>query len=340
MTTQSGSCTVIVPFLEDVPHSGVFLIIHATLSRCLSPSTNRVTRSAWCPQPTKDLMRGFPQSMLDTAAAPEFWEKAKKLLHVTPAGKINDSVFGKLQDYIDTILEKNLKDIPSASYSESGPLAVGKTTPTSSLSFIKFSTPGPLLTLQDHQRKLANQLPDPRGRPLMIATNVVVQNFLTDPDNDDTVNVLKTSKGDLCFPNGKTNVILATGAIPATTILLNSLGSMQKRAGSRLTGHFLTHIAARFPIDSKKFPDHGKCEKGSECTGDCQKKLEIAATYVAGEDPSSGTRLQYHIQVTAIHSPHPEWDAVDAGRECPDYAAAATLDQLRGSENHIVISML
>ena len=65
------------------------------------------------------------------------------------------------------------------------------------------------------------------------------------------------------------------------------------------------------------------------------KKLEIAATYLAGRDPDTG--LQYHVQITAIHSPHPKWDAVDAGRECPDYAATATLAQLQGSEEHIVL---
>ena len=68
------------------------------------------------------------------------------------------------------------------------------------------------------------------------------------------------------------------------------------------------------------------------------KKLEIAATYLAGRDPDTG--LQYHVQITAIHSPHPKWDAVDAGRECPDYAAAATLAQLEGSEDHIVLGEL
>ncbi|KAM5531773.1 hypothetical protein V8D89_014543 [Ganoderma adspersum] len=47
--------------------------------------------------------------------------------------------------------------------------------------------------------------------------------------------------------------------------------------------------------------------------------------------------MQYHVQITAIYSPHPIWDAVDAGRECPDYAAATTLEQLEGSEGHIVL---
>jgi len=42
------------------------------------------------------------------------------------------------------------------------------------------------------------------------------------------------------------------------------------------------------------------------------------------------------VQITAIHSPNPESDAEDAARECPDYAAAATYDQLKDSEDYVV----
>lgn len=284
-------------------------------------------------------MRGFPQSMLNTASKEEFWAAATELLHVTPADQISDQIFGNLQTSIDGKLKNGLSRIPTATYSEPGPLAVGKVTPTSTLSFTKFSTPGPLLTLYEKQRQLAKR---GQGSPLMIATDVVVERFFTDSNAEHTVNVLQTSRGDLCFPNAKTNVILATGAVPATTILLNSVEDMQQRAGKRLTGHFLSHIAARFPIDDKRFKwtrqgglELGRNDKDAlaELKGD---QLEIAASYLAGQDPQS--KLQYHVQVTAMHSPHPEWDAVDAGRECPDYAAAATLEQLTGSEEYIVLS--
>ena len=63
-------------------------------------------------------------------------------------------------------------------------------------------------------------------------------------------------------------------------------------------------------------------------------KLEIAAHYLAGMHPK--TKQQYHIQITAIHSPDPEQDAEDAARECPDYAGAATVDQLKDSIKHVV----
>jgi hypothetical protein len=48
------------------------------------------------------------------------------------------------------------------------------------------------------------------------------------------------------------------------------------------------------------------------------------------------SKLQYHVQITAIHSPNPEQDAEDAARECPDYAAAASRYQLMGSEEYVV----
>ena len=136
---------------------------------------------------------------------------------------------------------------------------------------------------------------------------------------------MRTSRGALCFPKRATNIILAAGAFPTTTILMNSIGDrLQGRAGSRVGGHFISHITARFPIGllGKKVA--------------LQDHLEIAASYLAGTDKE--TKLQYHIQITAIHSPNPDGeDAEDAARLCPDYAAAATAEQLTGSEGHIIL---
>ena len=291
--------------------------------------------SAWCPTPTSDLMRGYLDEMRDTAQKPGFFKKASELLRVTPADKISDHVFGELQVDIDEVLAEGLKkgQIPTADVTEPAPLAVGRTTPTSTLSFNKFSTPGPLLALQERQTTLAAR---GQGSPLMVVVDCIVKKFHVDEDEGHAVTVLETSRGDLCFPNGKTNVILATGAIPATTMLLNSLGTMQNRAGKRLTGHFLSHIVARFPMNQKRYVLKAYGEEGLQGPRAIKRdQLEIAANYVSGREPQS--KHQYHVQVTAIHSPHPEWDADDAGRECPDYAAAATAQQLKGSEKHIVL---
>lgn len=283
--------------------------------------------SAWCPRAERKLMRGFPESMIATAEKTDFWLDCEKLLHVTSTAAINDNpIFSYLQKQIVQRLRDGISknEIPTADSADPAQLAVGQTTSLSKVSFNKFSTPGPLLKIYETQRHLHQQ---GKGQPLMIATDTVVQKFEVDPDDEKHgANILHTSRGALCFPNGRTNIILATGAIPATTILLNSLGNdLKDRAGTRLSGHYITHIAARFPI-----PDDQDSDKYA-------KHLEIGACYVAGKDKD--TEHQYHIQVTAIHSPNPTTDAEDAGRLCPDYAAAASEAQLRDSTRHVVLSV-
>ncbi|KAF3941708.1 hypothetical protein ABW19_dt0203875 [Dactylella cylindrospora] len=113
-------------------------------------------------------------------------------------------------------------------------------------------------------------------------------------------------------------------AIPNATLLLNSFKECRAptgNVGKRITGHFLTHVAARYPLDlfADKSPSSGN--------------LQIAAVYLHGV---GDTGKQYHIQITALNSPNPDDDAEDAARECPDYAAAATYDQLKDSEEYVV----
>ena len=271
-------------------------------------------------------MREFPKSLKDTASKPEFWTRAEDLLHVTRANEIADPCFGKaLQQAIQARLTYAVEhqQIPTANLTNDAPLAVGRKTATRTIAFDKFSTPGPLLRIFEHQRRLVKE---GRGAPLMIATNTVVERFDLDPEDPfNRPNVLHTSRGSLCFPRHNTNIILAMGAFPATTLLMNSVGDRLKdRAGSRVSGHYISHVTARFPY-KKAFGSDMKFEP----------HLEIAAHYLAGKDPVSG--LQYHVQITAIHSPHPEDDAEDAARLCPDYAAAASEEQLKGSEDYVVL---
>ncbi|KAH7309732.1 hypothetical protein B0I35DRAFT_358770 [Stachybotrys elegans] len=272
--------------------------------------------SAWSPQPKEALMRDFPESMKATAKKESFWQEAKKLLNVTPASEIDDTVFGKLQTAIDKVLTDSVRSIHSADYVESAPLAVGRRSPTSTLRFNKFSVPGPLLGIYESQRHLAKT---EDGAPLELAVNCSARSM--SQSDDGIVRVLETSKGTLSWTGNDTKIILCAGAIPNATLLLNSFQSCRETVGKRITGHFLTHIAARCPVKNIK-----NWTKGPS--------LQIAASYLAGKDPKSN--LQYHIQITALNSPNPEHDAEDAARECPDYAAAATLDQLKGSENHVV----
>jgi hypothetical protein len=295
--------------------------------------------SAWCPRPIGkdfDLMRDFPESMKAKARDEMFWKRCEDLLHVKAANEIRDPCFGQeLQKSIQRRLDEALgaHQIPSAEQTFHAPLAVGrKTSMLNTVAFDKFSTPGPLLKIYERQRQLAKQQ---QGHPLMIATNTVVERFELDPPQEEQPPslqdkprrpiVLHTSRGTLCFPKKSTNIILAAGVFPATTILMNSTGDLLKnRAGSRVSGHYISHVAARFPL---------------ECLDNikCLPHLEIGANYLAGKDANG---LQYHVQITAIHSPHPEDDAEDAARLCPDYAAAATAEQLRGSEGHVVLGTM
>ncbi|KAH7232309.1 FAD/NAD(P)-binding domain-containing protein [Fusarium redolens] len=273
--------------------------------------------SSWSPQPSLDLMRDFPKAMKETAKKQKFWKEAKELLNVTRANQINDGIFGSLQTAIDNILKDSVHKIPTADYAETAPLAVGRRSPTSILRFNKFSVPGPLLGILEQQRQLAKAN---KGAPLEITVDCAVKNMVKG-DDDNFVRVIETSKGTLSWTGNKTKIILCAGAIPNATMLLNSFESCRDTVGKRLTGHYDTHISARCPV---------KNIKGwkKEAT------LKMAAAYLAGKDPKTG--LQYHVSVTAVNSPNPKYDAEDAARECPDYAAAATLDQLAGSEDYVV----
>ncbi|KAL2818243.1 hypothetical protein BDW59DRAFT_165575 [Aspergillus cavernicola] len=273
--------------------------------------------SAWCPEPTTDLMRGFPDSMTKKVNE-TFWKSAEGLLHVTPAEKIGDGIFTGLQNAIDKNLHDNLSRIPTANFSESGRLAVGPGSASSTLRFNKWSVPGPLLGLVEKQRKLADSgLTE--GAPLELTTACTVNKMI--PDDDGTVRVIETSRGVISWIDDQTKIILCGGTIPNATLLLNSFDKAKNTVGKRLTGHFLTHIVARCPI--KHVPGYAPTNN-----------LQIGASYLAGQDPN--TKRQYHSQITSIHSPDPEQEAEDAARECPDYAAAATYEQLKDSKNHVV----
>ncbi|KAG9310087.1 hypothetical protein JVU11DRAFT_9696 [Chiua virens] len=334
--------------------------------------------SAFSPRPPLKLFRDFPQSMVETAKPGKFWEECKELLHVVEPSQLYDGEYQALQEYIEDQFNEALtldhKTIETATYGEPADLAVGKSTGMSKVVFEKFSTPGPLLNIFERQRELAKK---GKGSPLTIATNVVVENFDVDPlDAAKRADVLRTSRGALSFPRAKKpNIILATGSMPACTIVLNSIKKQQRRAGSRLSGHFLTHINARFPlpeslkvkldaekqrrVDEREEKDKRRNGRHSNRPGrddlselnesnDPERSdeqtdpLEIAAYYLAGEAPDtvtgSGVQLQYHADITVIYSPHPKEQRQDAARLCPDFFSTPTDAQLKDSQKHVIIA--
>ncbi|KAL6825833.1 hypothetical protein J3E69DRAFT_380940 [Trichoderma sp. SZMC 28015] len=274
--------------------------------------------SSYSPQPTEDLMRDFPKSMIDATKKDGFWSAAEKLLNVIPADKIRDGIYCEMQNAIDDLLKKRLGQIPTADSVEPAPLAVGPKSHTSTLRFNKFSVPGPLVALHESQRKLAER---GEGRPLELMINCTVTGLKADEGG--VVRAIETNRGLLSWTDDNTKVVLCAGAVPNATLLLNSFEECRPsngNVGKRLSGHVRSNITARIPREAIHW--------------DGKNSLQLACTYLAGKDPT--THRQYHIGISAIHSPNPEADAEDAGRECPDYAAAATDEQLKGSEKHIV----
>ncbi|VUC22981.1 unnamed protein product [Clonostachys rosea] len=279
--------------------------------------------SAWCPQPEINEMRDFPKALIAATQEDIFWPEANRLLHVTGTDELDNSIFAGLQDQVDSRLEKRIKDIPTATHSGPARLAVGRSSPTSTLRFNKFSTPGPLLKIYEDQKVKEK---NGEGAALDIMLNCVVEKLHADEEG--RVRSVKTSKGVISLPTDETSIVLCAGAFPNATLLLNSFDDAQETVGKRVTGHFLTHVVARVPLSSFGKWDSMIKDSDQPC------KLEIAAHYLAGEDPK--TKQQYHVQITAIHSPNPKEDADDAARECPDYAAAATEEQLKDSTKHVV----
>ncbi|RPA97982.1 FAD/NAD(P)-binding domain-containing protein [Choiromyces venosus 120613-1] len=286
--------------------------------------------SSWCPRPPIELFRGYPETLINALSVDQNWKDAKELLGVIPAHDIQDGVFDKMQNDIDKRMEAIAnegikKHIPSADYSESAGLAVAPRFRRTTLRHNKFSVPGPLLRVLEGQRLKTRKDATGRrqGHPLEIALNCVVQRLGTPRRG---VRSIETSRGALSFTGDKTKIILCAGAVPNATLVLNSFKprspadppGLSKTAGSRLTGHFLTHVTARFP----------KKALGDPTT------LQIGAHYLAGKDPCG---LQYHIQISAIHSPEPTEEGDEIARLSPDFAAAATVEQLADSTEHIVI---
>ncbi|WP_223670323.1 GMC oxidoreductase [Kangiella shandongensis] len=266
--------------------------------------------SAWSPSPTPDLMRDWPQEMIDITLQDNFWPRAKDFLHVTSMDKINDGVYANLQTQLDQNIAKNFKKfVPSAENAYPAPIAVDNSE-WKTVKFYKYSTVGTLLNIQQRQKSLAKT---GDGTELTIVDQCVVEELLH--NDKGTVIAIETSRGTLSVSSAK--VILAMGAIPPATLLMNSFGEQLPNAGKRYTGHFMSHVTAR--VKRSAYKD--------------LSDLEIGAVYLDGKD-SAG--YQYHVQASVFAETNPEQDAVTTVRECPDAAAAPSMQQLVGSEDYVV----
>ena len=162
--------------------------------------------SAWSPQPETGEMRKFPDQMIQTTKESIFWLEAKRLLNVTSAADIDDTIFAGLQTEIDKRLTMPLPHVPSATQSYPAQLSVGRRSPTSTLRFNKFSVPGPLLGIHERQKKKALEN---CGSQLDIRLNCVVEKLTA--DDDGVVRAIKTSRGTVSWQGEDTKVVLCAG---------------------------------------------------------------------------------------------------------------------------------
>ncbi|KAG1731267.1 hypothetical protein EDB19DRAFT_1738200 [Suillus lakei] len=267
--------------------------------------------SAWSPSPTAALMRNWPTSLVTTAQNPRFFKNASKLLRVTKATDIGPP-YGKLQCQIDQRLQPAVAGGDILSALEVYPAPYGSRTHCKNDNYSFHQ----ILYAREQQKHVQAGT----GAPLLFATKTAVQYLGVDVGFPPP----SPSIGDEVVSNS-TKVILCAGAFPNTTLLLNSFRDNKYVAGSagkEVTGHFVTHVAAR--VKRSAFSDLN------------QESIEIGAEYLAGQHPTS--HLQYHIQITAVASPDPKQDAEDAARFCPDLACTASEEQLHGSEDYVIFA--
>jgi hypothetical protein len=307
--------------------------------------------SIWCPRAFRhdandanDLMRDFPLVVKNTVK--DFYGKAEEeVLHVKEANKITDLVFKAipLQDNITRLLESNRAS--GRPVLESARLATGRPLfgPASN-GYRHFSVISSLLTLNDVQNTRTERK---EGSPIMIATDTVVERFEVEEATDDVpahARILHTSRGPLTLHGNKTNVILAAGAIPNTTILLNSIKDekFQRHAGQRLTAHFRSKVMARFTPDEEWYDKDG-WTKQEELDGLGEKSAHpvISAHHVRGifRHKGAGPKLQWHIQLHGIYVPtHWKHHVQDLQGMVPDLWSAPTDEQLKGCGGYLVLS--
>lgn len=278
--------------------------------------------SSWCPRPTTEEMAHWPPPVIE--AAQKYFESAEDVLNVVVADKIDEDldeqvfqhlppgrpVYGDMQVALQNMLYDNRGSVRSYTRSMPAPMAVGSAE-SAGLDFAKFSVPPVLLALIEQQ---AAKAAAGTGAPLQVVTECVVNRIL---EQDGHATALDTSRGMVNVGGAK--VILAMGTLPATTLILNSFPDVTQ-AGERFTAHFVTSIVARIPRADYAFDDLGD--------------LELAAIYMAGENPDS--KMQYHVQLSVLSDKHPGGDAALAARYMPDVVATASLQQLTGSEDYLV----
>lgn len=298
--------------------------------------------SSWCPEPKKyktrfgevNEMASWPKKLQE--AVKKNFRSATNLINVINADEIEKGiepgvlsksgvhrpVYKLLQKKLQARLEENFTSVDGVYRVQAAPLAVSAPH-QKNIDFSKYAVPAHLLSLADEHQD------DSKDKVLKIATECIVERILHDEGN---ATALQTSRGVVTVGNAK--IILAMGTMPPTTLLQNSFAKSTfrdpnnfelEKMGERFSSHFISSVIARI-----KVKDYGN---------DLEKLegLEIGAFYVAGVEPKLNDEGQYHIQLTALHDKDPKKNAATALRYMPDVVATASMDQLLGSEEYVVL---
>ena len=181
--------------------------------------------------------------------------------------------------------------------------------------YIKYATSSILI---EHIASAKHKVKGTTETPaLQVILNCTVEKIL---ETNGVAEKLETSRGE--FTLGKAKLILAMGALPPTTLMLNSFPSLEN-IGKRYTAHFVSSVIARVPVDSY-------------CEAQKIGELQMAAMYVAGKHPIS--RHQYHIQMNAIIDERPSDIVHNTKRHLPDASAVPTEDQLKSCKDYVLIT--
>ena len=293
-------------------------------------------------------MRGFP--LVVKNAARNFYPKAEaEVLHVETAGEIADPVFKAIPLQVRITHHLDINHAAGEYVADSAKLATGRPLfGPASKGYRHFSVIASLLTLNDVQNTRAERK---EGSPIMIATDTVVERFEVEEADGPAhahARILHTSRGPLTLHGGKTNVILAAGAIPNATILLNSIKDekFQRHAGQRLTAHFRSKVMARFRPNQTWFGDDDGWNKYQIMEGLAPGLLAtsvhpvISAHHVRGRfQHNGGTSLQWHIQLHGIYVPT-RWKhhVQELQGMLPDLWSTPTDQQLEGCGGYLVLS--
>ena len=277
----------------------------------------------WCPQPTREELHGWPESVKDTIE--EYFPEAKKLLNVTYANEIDASeekccVFGELQN----VLEERIKSCKPAAIQRVDPASLALKSDTPRRGRVqKLSVAEPLL----NWLVARNEQPKEEDNPLEIKLGCLVEKIVH--QNGKAV-ALQTNKGKFDLRDAK--LILAMGVFPPTTLMLNSFPSFKQLAGigTRCSAHFRTSLVARIPLRS--------VVHSQDVYDSLMKKIsqrpEVAAFYIPGTNPDS--KRQFHIQLSAVLDATP--DKEKTMRHYPDVIPVPSKEQLSSSKEppHII----